>query len=586
MTTSSEDVLLQMGEVRYKKGDGTLYVMNERVAWMAEHRDTVTVSHRYADIKTQKISPEGKPKVQLQVVLHDGNTSTFHFVNRQGQAAMLADRDKVKELLQQLLPNFKRKVDKDLEDKNRILVENPNLLQLYKDLVITKVLTSDEFWATHAKDHALKKMGKSQEIGVSGAFLADIKPQTDGCNGLKYNLTSDVIHCIFKTYPAVKRKHFENVPSKMPEAEFWTKFFQSHYFHRDRLTAGTKDIFTECGKIDDQALKAAVQQGAGDPLLDLKKFEDVPLEEGFGSVAGDRNVVNSGNIVHQNMIKRFNQHSIMVLKTCANVTSAPSNMTNGTNNANGPVSQSAYTNGMNGKAQATATATKNSADQVDKDEPQSKKQRLMEKIHYEDLGDPLLEGNDDPANGEKAKSKQFELSKVERYLNGPVQNSMYDNHNDPMSLEEVQYKLVRNSESWLNRNVQRTFICSKAAVNALGELSPGGSMMRGFQEQSAGQLVPNDFQRELRHLYLSLSELLKHFWSCFPPTSEELEAKLQRMHETLQRFKMAKLVPFENRAMHELSPLRSSLTQHLNQLLRTANSKFATWKERKLRNTR
>jgi len=52
MTTSSEDVLLQMGEVRYKKGDGTLYVMNERVAWMAEHRDTVTVSHRYADIKS------------------------------------------------------------------------------------------------------------------------------------------------------------------------------------------------------------------------------------------------------------------------------------------------------------------------------------------------------------------------------------------------------------------------------------------------------------------------------------------------------------------------------------------------------
>jgi len=255
-----------------------------------------------------------------------------------------------------------------------------------------------------------------------------------------------VIHCIFKTYPAVKRKHFENVPAKMSEAEFWTKFFQSHYFHRDRLTAGTKDIFTECGKIDDQALKAAVQQGAGDPLLDLKKFEDVPLEEGFGSVAGDRNVVNSGNIVHQNMIKRFNQHSIMVLKTCANVTSAPSTMTNGTNNANGPVSQSAYTNGMNGKGQATATATKSSSDQVDKDEPQSKKQRLMEKIHYVDLGDPILEG-DDSANGEKAKSKHFELSKVERYLNGPVQNSMYDNHNDPMSLEEVQYKLVRNSES-------------------------------------------------------------------------------------------------------------------------------------------
>ncbi|XP_017835854.1 general transcription factor IIH subunit 1 [Drosophila busckii] len=583
MTTSSEDVLLQMGEVRYKKGDGTLYVMNERLAWMAEHRDTVTVSHRYADIKTQKISPEGKPKVQLQVVLHDGNTSTFHFVNRQGQAAMLADRDKVKELLQQLLPNFKRKVDKDLEDKNRILVENPNLLQLYRDLVITKVLTSDEFWATHAKDHALKKMGKAQEIGVSGAFLADIKPQTDGCNGLKYNLTSDVIHCIFKTYPAVKRKHMENVPAKMPESEFWTKFFQSHYFHRDRLTAGTKDIFTECGKIDDQALKAAVQQGAGDPLLDLKKFEDVPLEEGFCSVAGDRNVVNSGNIVHQNMIKRFNQHSIMVLKTCANVSSANGSSSGRSGMANGPLGSgsSMHQNGVNGKSAKGQSSDNNIAEQ---DAPQAKKQRLMEKIHYEDLGDPLID-SDDEAQQVSNKPHSFELSKVERYLNGPLQNQMYDTHSDDQRLDEVQYKLVRCSETWLDRSAQRQVICPKAAVNALGELSPAGTLMRGFQERTA-QLVPPDFQRDLRNLYLSLLELLKHFWNCFPPTTEELEAKLQRMHETLQRFKMAKLVPFENRAMHELTPLRSSLTQHMNTLLRTANSKYATWKERKLRNNR
>ena len=31
---------------------------------------------------------------------------------------------------------------------------------------------------------------------------ADVKPQADGCNGLKYNLTSDIIESIFKTYPA------------------------------------------------------------------------------------------------------------------------------------------------------------------------------------------------------------------------------------------------------------------------------------------------------------------------------------------------------------------------------------------------
>jgi len=67
----------------------------------------------------QKISPEGKAKIQLQVVLHDGAANTFQFVNRGGVQAQIKDRDEVKELLVQLLPKFKRKVDKELEEKNR-----------------------------------------------------------------------------------------------------------------------------------------------------------------------------------------------------------------------------------------------------------------------------------------------------------------------------------------------------------------------------------------------------------------------------------------------------------------------------------
>lgn len=35
-------------------------------------------------------------------------------------------------------------------------------------------------------------------------FQADVRPQTDGCNGLRYNLTSDIIESIFRTYPAGK----------------------------------------------------------------------------------------------------------------------------------------------------------------------------------------------------------------------------------------------------------------------------------------------------------------------------------------------------------------------------------------------
>lgn len=619
MTTTREDVLLQMGEVRYKKGDGTLYVMNERIAWIAEHRDTVAVSHRFQDIKMQKISPEGKPKIQLQVVLHDGNSSTFHFVNRNGPSAQMADRDKVKELLQQLLPNFKRKIDKELEEKNRLLTENPQLLQLYKDLVITQVLPSDEFWASHAKQYMAKEQNGKQDIGVSGAFLADIKPQTDGCNGLRYNLTSDIIECIFKTYPAVKRKHSEYVPAKLTESEFWTKFFQSHYFHRDRIAAGTKDIFTECGKIDDQQLKQAVQENLGDPLLDIRSFEDNTLEEGFCSSAASSNkqTVNSGNIVHQSMIKRFNQHSFMVLKTCTDVKTLNRGIgaiLNATPGVNPPVN--GEINGLKEKSKGALNNNNNLINGFSKKEkrahennhiangdtngayhgpeepfvePTIKRARILEKIHYDDLEDD---------NDASKQPKQLSLTKIERYLHGPVPSTgaiaaassggYHDTQSDHglHDLDSVNAYILQSTGSWNNRTPHKVLVSAKSAVNALGELSPGGALMRGFQEQSLAQLVPPDIEKEIRNLYLSLLELLKHFWKCFPPTTPQLEAQAIRMHETLQRFSMAKLKPFEERAMRELLPLGASLTQHLNQLLQSANRKFATWQERQRRSHR
>ena len=87
----------------------------------------------------QKISPDGKAKVQLQIVLHDGSNSTFHFVNKGGTQAQILDREHVKETIQSILPNCKPKVDSELERKNKLLTDNPRLLQLYKDLVISKV---------------------------------------------------------------------------------------------------------------------------------------------------------------------------------------------------------------------------------------------------------------------------------------------------------------------------------------------------------------------------------------------------------------------------------------------------------------
>lgn len=326
--------------------------------------------------------------------------------------------------------------------------------------------------------------------GVSGAFLADIKPQTDGCNGLKYNLTADVIECIFKTYPAVKRKHGEYVPAKLTESEFWTKFFQSHYFHRDRIMAGTKDIFTECGKIDDQALKVAVAQNAGDALLDLRAFEDNSLEDGFGGAATDKGGVNSGNIVHQNMIKRFNQHSTMVLNTCLNanklVAAATTNNDN-KNDVNANKNDSKITNGINNnhKNHTNDDLKRAATTETNSNGPKSKRTRILEKIRYDDLeGDDDVMGDGKLTSGKQSTS-QLNLVKVERYLHGPVPlNNQNDSMDDMNNLDAIQFHVIKCTETWNTRTPQKVLVDPKAAVNALGELTPGGALMRGFQEQS------------------------------------------------------------------------------------------------------
>lgn len=63
--------------------------------------------------------------------------------------------------------------------------------------------------------------------------------------------------------------------------------------------------------MDDQELKKDIQTGIEDPLVDITSFEDKTLDEGFGTL-GEKVPNNPGN-VHQSMIKRFNQHSIMVI---------------------------------------------------------------------------------------------------------------------------------------------------------------------------------------------------------------------------------------------------------------------------------
>jgi transcription initiation factor TFIIH subunit 1 len=477
----------------------------------------------------------------------------------------IQDRERVKELIQSILPNFKRKIDSELERKNKVLTDNPRLLQLYKDLVISKVLTSEEFWVIHDKElQALKDSSSKQDAGVSGNFLSEIKPVTDGCNGFKYNLTGEIIDSVFKAYPGVKKKYTDCVPAKLSESEFWTKFFQSHYFHRDRVATGIKDIFSDSGKIDDSILKKDVRKNMNDPFLNIARFGDNTIEEGFCSSSthdqkesGDPN---NGNIVHQSIIKRFNQHSVLVLKTCKEPQQTQQ-----------PVAAAA--NGSENKEESSKRKSDTALPEVVAEEDpasmqMAKKQKIAEKIQYDDLGDA------ESCEKQNVVTNELNLEKLEKHLFGTDQIKMPQKNSKGYSLDMVDQTVRRLANEWNQRTTHKQLIHPAMAVQALGELSPGGALMSGYHDHNLSNFVSTDVEKEVSNLYLSAGELLREFWSAFPPITPEKEQKAIKMHETLQRFYSSKVKTFEDRISRDLSPLSAQIIQHLNLLMDTAFKKF------------
>ena len=54
----------------------------------------------------------------------------------------------------------------------RMLQEDPVLFQLYKDLVVSQVISAEEFWANRmSTNNTENSSNKKQDVGISAAFL-------------------------------------------------------------------------------------------------------------------------------------------------------------------------------------------------------------------------------------------------------------------------------------------------------------------------------------------------------------------------------------------------------------------------------
>lgn len=144
---------------------------------------------------------------------------------------------------------------------------------------------------------------------------------------------------------------------------------------------------------------------------------------------------------------------------------SPDNLTNG-------IKTNQVTNDLNQNTVTTPITTTTSINSL---QPKSKKARITEKITYEDLSDDVAA---------KKVLPQLNLTKIERYLHGPVPITNTETTEEPQNLELVQLQIFQDTDNWNTRTPHKVLVSATSAVNALGELSPGGALMRGFQEQS------------------------------------------------------------------------------------------------------
>lgn len=64
----------------------------------------------------------------------------------------------------------------------------------------------------------------------------------------------------------MKLKYIQNVPQRMSETDFWTKFFQSYYYRKDQINSMPNDLFSDCAFKDDEELRGKIRRALTDPI--------------------------------------------------------------------------------------------------------------------------------------------------------------------------------------------------------------------------------------------------------------------------------------------------------------------------------
>lgn len=208
----------------------------------------------------------------------------------------------------------------EIELRISVIKSNASLRALHKDIVISGEMSDAEFWSHPQRQRLVRaERAKLEQRAGRNARLADPKPTPNEAGELKLSITPELIRDLFEQFPIVARAYQDNVPSKLDQASFWTRYFQSKLYHRLRTSARSAAsehivhddaIFDAYLEDEDNELQPRREFNPHDRLLDLQATEEDHAETGNEKDWTMRAGAERRTLP---LMRRFNDHSQSLL---------------------------------------------------------------------------------------------------------------------------------------------------------------------------------------------------------------------------------------------------------------------------------
>mmetsp|Transcript_22520 Transcript_22520/g.46946 ORF Transcript_22520/g.46946 Transcript_22520/m.46946 type:complete len:692 (-) Transcript_22520:396-2471(-) len=259
-------------QVKWKKQLGTLLLDAQHgMTFRLSANGATGVNIPWPRLTKHQVSPVSYPKSLLKLNLSDGSNTTFQLPDR---TALEKIRKEITQFLQQqrnggssspgaihtnssTIINGKKRAFSEVaqsisKQKNTsygdldptdlavtratLLAAHPNLRQQHHYLVNeSKTVSEEDFWKTHQD---LLEEEYARMSGVAKAGSSSLMQSHVPAAG-KVTLGVEEMRQIFILYPAVHKAYEEKVPLSLSDEEFWRKYLESEFFHRDRGRMGT-----------------------------------------------------------------------------------------------------------------------------------------------------------------------------------------------------------------------------------------------------------------------------------------------------------------------------------------------------------